>query len=124
MNAALRAILFVVLGLALALTFLLPLAMGQPLPGQPGGGREATKTPVAIDPSPTPSATPVARAFAPVVFEEARTPTPEVSKTPPPDGPSPTPSATPRSRSYAPAVFDVARTPTPVLTKTPPPERP
>ena len=123
MTTRFRVTVFVVLGLALALTFLLPLAMGQQVAGQ-SGGREATKTPVAIGPSPTPSATPVARAFAPVVFEEARTPTPEVSKTPIPIEPSPTPSATPRSRSYAPAVFEVARTPTPVLTKTPPPERP
>ena len=83
-------------------------------------GANATHTvPAPPGDTATPSATPAARAFAPVVFEQGRSPTPFVTNTPPP-APGDTPTATPAARAFAPAVFEQGRSPTPFVTAPPP----
>jgi hypothetical protein len=94
-----------------------------------------TAMPTSTDPPPpvSPTATPVDSAYAPAVFEMARTATatisPDASPTiwltatnpPLPDTPTavpPYPSATPVDSAYAPVVFEMARTATATFTPT------
>ena len=103
---------------ALALLFLLlaQLPTARPLDA---AGSEATNTPPPPPPpndTATPTATPAARAFAPIVFELGRAPTPFLTHTPP----APPPGPTPVGQAFVPAVFELGRSPTPFMTAPPP----
>jgi len=110
--------------LAVAALVLLLLQLAQLSATQPldAAGAQATMTPPdepGDTPTPgPPTVTPAARAFAPIVFELGRAPTPVMTHTPPapPDG-TPTPTATPVGRVFVPAVFELGRPPTPVVTR-------
>ena len=110
--------------LAVAALVLLLLLLGQLPTARPldAAGPVTTMTPP--EPpgdTPVPTATPAARAFAPIVFELGRAPTPVITQTPPgPPGDTPTPTATPVGQAFVPAVFELGRSPTPVVTAPPP----
>lgn len=106
--------------LAVASLVVLFLLLAQLPAARPLGaaGPEATHTPPEPPPgdTPSPTATPAARAFAPIVFELGRAPTPFLTMTPP----LPPPDPTPVGRAFAPAVFELGRSPTPFVTAPPP----
>ena len=107
-----------VAALVLSLVLLAQLFAARPLDA---AGPEVTHTaPAPPGDTPTPTATPAARAFAPVVFELGRAPTPFMTHTPP----APPPGPTPVWRAFAPAVFELGRSPTPFVTSPPPTEGP
>lgn len=105
-----------VAALVVLLVLLAQLPAARPLDA---AGPQATDTAPAPPPpyeTLTPSATPAARSFAPVVFELGRAPTPDLTHTPP----APPPGPTPVGRAFAPAVFELGRSPTPFVTAPPP----
>ena len=81
---------------ALSALLLLVVVQSSLVPPLSAVGAEATHTaPAPPGDTATPTATPAARAFAPVVFEQGRSPTPFVTAPPPTVGPTHTPPAPP-----------------------------
>jgi hypothetical protein len=102
---------------ALSALLLLVVVESSLVPPLSAVGAEATHTaPAPPGGTATPTATPAARAFAPIILELGRLPTPFVTHTPP----APPPGPTPAGRSFAPAVFELGRLPTPFVTAPPP----
>ena len=101
---------------ALALLFLLLAQLPTARPLDAAGPQATDTAPAPPGDTPTPTTTPAARAFAPIVFELGRAPTPFLTHTPP----APPPGPTPVGQAFAPVVFELGRSPTPVVTAPPP----
>jgi hypothetical protein len=103
---------------ALALLLLLPAQLPAARPLDAAGPEATNTSPPPPEPgdTATPTVTPAARAFAPIVFELGRAPTPFLTHTPP----APPPGPTPVGQAFAPAVFEQGRSPTPFVTAPPP----
>ena len=98
---------------ALALLFLLLAQLPTARPLDAAGPQATDTAPAPPGDTPTPTTTPAARAFAPIVVELGRAPTPFLTHTPP----APPPGPTPVGQAFAPAVFELGRSPTPAVTR-------